>query len=440
MNDDRSLERAARSWIEEGPTRAPDRPVDAALRTIESTPQERDLRIPWRLPTMTPLTRLAGAALVAVIAAGAVFLALRPSSDVGGPSPQPTATSNANAGASTLPIVLPTDIVLVPATQLPDPPGAALPGELLGRRYGVNPPEILNDRQLVLTLRAADDPHCLAMFGGGSTCFTILWDPVKPNDPGARGSARIVDGNLVISMDLVPFDLPCVGSSATYGIEDAGATLRGIDPPACTFPGFRQLGATSAAAVPVVFDTRTIAGDFALAMQLTLPSGWKPLHDIVGALGIVHTGYPEGPDSTWWGPDLLLVDDAEIHDPSDVVSSVPATADRSRFVAWPADFFAYITALPGLTVVSGPEPITVGGVTGTQIVVMTPPMYPLVWLDGDTNWIGGGPTGVDGAAERRFVVVETGGHTLFLTLAEDPSTFEARDAEFRAIVASITFE
>ena len=50
MTDDRSLERAARSWIEAGPTRAPDRAVEAALLRIQTTPQERDLRVPWRFP------------------------------------------------------------------------------------------------------------------------------------------------------------------------------------------------------------------------------------------------------------------------------------------------------------------------------------------------------------------------------------------------------
>ena len=36
MTDDRSLERAARSWIEAGPTRAPERAVEAALSRIET--------------------------------------------------------------------------------------------------------------------------------------------------------------------------------------------------------------------------------------------------------------------------------------------------------------------------------------------------------------------------------------------------------------------
>jgi hypothetical protein len=89
---------------------------------------------------------------------------------------------------------------------------------------------------------------------------------------------------------------------------------------------------------PTVFDTRTIASDFALPMKATLPVGWQAFHDITGALGLVNTASSASPSATWWGPDLLLVEDAQIHDPSDVVSSEPATADRDNFVPWPADF------------------------------------------------------------------------------------------------------
>ena len=70
MTDDRSLERAARSWLETGPTEAPDRAVEAALLRIETTPQERDLRIPWRLPRMTTPARVAAAAVIGVLAIG----------------------------------------------------------------------------------------------------------------------------------------------------------------------------------------------------------------------------------------------------------------------------------------------------------------------------------------------------------------------------------
>ena len=47
MTDDRTLERAARSWLEEGPNRAPDRPVEAALSRIEL---ERAVGSPLAVP------------------------------------------------------------------------------------------------------------------------------------------------------------------------------------------------------------------------------------------------------------------------------------------------------------------------------------------------------------------------------------------------------
>jgi hypothetical protein len=100
MNDDRSLERAARSWLEEGPTRAPDQTVDAALARIQTTRQERDL-VPWRLPTMNPVMRLAGAAIVAVLAVSVLFLATRPASNVGPPATTSPAPSLAASLAPT---------------------------------------------------------------------------------------------------------------------------------------------------------------------------------------------------------------------------------------------------------------------------------------------------------------------------------------------------
>jgi hypothetical protein len=108
MTDDRSLERAARSWLEEGPTRAPDRPVEAALARIQTTSQERDLRIPWRYQHMNNALRIAvGAAAVAVAALVAVNLVPdQPDPGAGTLPPSSASSQSANPSGSPAPTVL----------------------------------------------------------------------------------------------------------------------------------------------------------------------------------------------------------------------------------------------------------------------------------------------------------------------------------------------
>jgi hypothetical protein len=231
MTDDRTLERAARSWLEEGPTRAPARPVEAALASIQRTRQERGFPASWRFDRMNTAIRLAGIAVVAIAAVGLGSVALNPPGP-GGPvpgqaTPRPAPSTN--------------DVPVVPESPLPDPAGSGLPASLIGRTYRADPPETTDGPQLVLTLRGADDGHCTAMYAGRSTCFTLLWVPFKSGDPGARGAARIVDGNLMLSFDIVPFDEPCVGMSAAYTIEEGGAGFRVVGDAACAFEAFVEV-------------------------------------------------------------------------------------------------------------------------------------------------------------------------------------------------------
>jgi hypothetical protein len=107
MSDDRTFERNARAWLELGPTDAPDRVVEDALFEIDTTPQERDLRIPWRLPTMNPRLRLAAVAVFGVLAVGLIYLNLPGGGDVGTPSQSPsnappTSTPEATGGYSAI--------------------------------------------------------------------------------------------------------------------------------------------------------------------------------------------------------------------------------------------------------------------------------------------------------------------------------------------------
>lgn len=105
MTDDRSLERAARSWVEEGPSRAPDYAVAAALARIQTTPQERDLRIPWRPRTM--FDRLAAAAIAGVLAIGTLTLGYslfaKPPGPAACPAPQREADAIDAGGPGAMP-------------------------------------------------------------------------------------------------------------------------------------------------------------------------------------------------------------------------------------------------------------------------------------------------------------------------------------------------
>jgi Tol biopolymer transport system component len=85
-DDDRTFERRARAWLELGPVDPPEPVVQAALLAIESTNQERDLRIPWRFPTMTTRLGLAAVAVFGVLAVGLFYLSRPGAGDVGAPS------------------------------------------------------------------------------------------------------------------------------------------------------------------------------------------------------------------------------------------------------------------------------------------------------------------------------------------------------------------
>lgn len=254
MTADRDTIHALRSLFEDDVTVLPDRIFDAVLADLPVTRQER----PWLgRPVRLTSFRYAIAIAVAVVAfavgfglygglgssGGLVQPAGSPSPSISSPSPSPSANGlpTPKPGKATAPAGWPTPQVLVPESPLPSPGGSALPADLIGREYVGAPIVTQGSQAEVLTLRAADDPHCMAMYGGNSTCFTILWTPNYPkhvDDPAVRGSARIVNGNLVLKWALVPFDPQCEGTSSTYQISADGSILEGVYVDPCSYQKF----------------------------------------------------------------------------------------------------------------------------------------------------------------------------------------------------------
>ena len=97
MNDDRSFQRAVRDWLDDGSDRTPRSTIDAVLLAVRTTPQQRDLPVPWRNFQMSNPFRLA-AAVIAVVAVGLVALNLPRITGIGGPTTAPPTPSQAPHG------------------------------------------------------------------------------------------------------------------------------------------------------------------------------------------------------------------------------------------------------------------------------------------------------------------------------------------------------
>jgi hypothetical protein len=101
-DDDRSLERAARSWLEAGPDRAPDHIVRLALDRIATTPQDSVWRFPIGHRRVGGVFGLATVAtVVGVFLAGGMLLLQRGPNP--GPAVSPSTEPSVGPAASGLP-------------------------------------------------------------------------------------------------------------------------------------------------------------------------------------------------------------------------------------------------------------------------------------------------------------------------------------------------
>ena len=168
MTDDRSFERAARSWLEIGPTEAPERAIDAAFLEIATTPQERDWHVPWRLPKMNPFARvLIGVTAVAVLVLGGVTLLPAVNGPIGAvPTASPTTSPAASPAAA-------------------ESPRFSLSGTFTSTLMGYS-------------IKIAD--------GWVAESATIPWDTATDNDPPGADSIAITgtDSSLGVASQPIP--------------------------------------------------------------------------------------------------------------------------------------------------------------------------------------------------------------------------------------------
>lgn len=87
---DQLFERAVRDWLDDGSDRTPLAAIDAVLFAVRTTPQARDLRIPWRTSMPMTLRLAAGIAIIAVLGVGALGF-LGSGSNLGAPPAQTVA-------------------------------------------------------------------------------------------------------------------------------------------------------------------------------------------------------------------------------------------------------------------------------------------------------------------------------------------------------------
>ena len=356
MNDDVIFERNAQAWLEGGPAVAPDRVVQAALHIIETTPQQRVLRIPWRFPSMKLSPRLATAAVVAIVVIAAGFLLVRNNqSQIAAPatatplvSPEPTPQSIHDL-LSTKWVATGDRIADLKAS------GGFLPGGWI----------TFNDTGLKIDTYKGSTVNPWSIQADG-TLFTklrdtqALLDPARYWDcsPGDAGTYRVAFSAFNNLLTLTPTHdacatrvrilnggwtrWPCTNLDSACGTElSPGAHvtsfLPNIDPNLLGSPPPTALGWFS----------------------YTVPAGWSE----IGGRGL---GRPNDP----WTMGIQLTLDVAPH------SQAADCPDAAHPTGWTAasDVAAFLVGVPGL-VTTAPQPVTIGGFSGLMFDASVAPTW-----------------------------------------------------------------
>jgi hypothetical protein len=333
MTDDRSLERAARSWIEAGPTMAPDRAVEAALLRIQTTSQDRDLRIPWRLPKMTTPARVAAAAVLGVLAIGGAFYLISPSgrSSVGAPGPSPSASPSGSAEPSASAALVPG---AAPATTLGD--WQAMTDGALTGLFGAN-------EHIQLSIDWQDGLHTWIQTNAGNQVLKSETLQAPAGEIDLRATSADTIGCAPGDLGRYTWSRSADGMFLTLTvIDDACANRRG----AMSRVWVHSLSAVTDGGLGV----------------MQFGNGWLKATVPQMRFGLSGDGYNDL--RAMDGTDRSLV---AMSDPSGIDAPCGATRQPVAIQKTAAAVVAYIRTLPGFTVAT--EQSTVAGLPATHVTI-----------------------------------------------------------------------
>jgi hypothetical protein len=220
MNTSSDFDRIASAWLAEGPVELADRVFEAAFEEVQQTRQRRVSRAPWRPSKMTPTFKLvaAAAAVLAVLAAGTLFLNRGGGPLVGAtPPPSPTAAPPTPAPTAT-PAPRP---VLLPDYEDVSPEGALLPAGAY-RTEWIDPPATA---QLECCFEMLNHgPRLLVLGENGLARYVVITDPDQVIDP-ATGDPAPLPGDLMAWL----LDHPGLDVRAPSNVSVGGLTGREVE-------------------------------------------------------------------------------------------------------------------------------------------------------------------------------------------------------------------
>ncbi len=288
--------------------------------------------------------------------------------------------------------------------------GDPIPEEFLNVDYHLvrgNPPHVLR-------FRAPDDPICIALNIEGN-CFTFLRTD-NPSDPGARGSAALIDGLLAVNFQLC---LHCsqdeIGSIEYFEPKEDGGVLFVVK---CE----TKTGADCNTDVGTTWEPQTPWSNFKLPISVSFGSDWHVVDNLPHLFTISNGQVDIG---------FNIVTTARLADPVD-----------GRYIPFPDDFVSWIKSNPDFTT-GEPTQVTVGGISGVQIDAM--PIWESTTTDKktflnviDTRW-----NIVVNDGEWRFILLDNvnGERMLIMFLAAPGKTLNSvvQPQEAQSILDSVVF-